>query len=97
MNYETILHAVQADERYLRNLDWGKPRHGHPESTLRAHIEELESNLNRLTHKLPPDAPAKLRLLIHVHDICKPHADRGVAITDPRSHASLGRAFLAEF
>jgi len=39
----------------------------------------------------------KLKLLIHTHDSFKAEATPGVAILDPRSHASLARAFLAEF
>lgn len=35
-------------------------------------------------------------MLIHVHDLFKPQA-RPVAIAHPDSHASLARAFLAEF
>jgi len=30
-----ILDAITADPRYLANLDWGKPRAGHPEGTVR--------------------------------------------------------------
>ena len=37
----------------------------------------------------------KLRLLVHTHDSFKAESKPGVAITDPRSHASLARAFLA--
>lgn len=36
-------------------------------------------------------------MLIHVHDTFKADAKSGVPIVDPRSHASLARAFLAEF
>jgi hypothetical protein len=36
-----------------------------------------------------------LKLLIHTHDSFKAESVPGVAITDPRSHASLVRTFLA--
>ena len=39
----------------------------------------------------------KLRLLIHTHDSFKANADHHAAISAPQSHASLARAFLAEF
>src|SRR6516225_8855630 len=93
--YQTILDAIIADPRYQRNLDWGKPRRGHPEGTVRAHIAELERNLDRLAPRLSEEEHGKLRLLIHTHDTFKGEAESGVAITDPRSHASLARAFLA--
>jgi hypothetical protein len=62
---------------------------------VRAHIAELERNLETLGPKLAGDEYWKLKLLIHAHDSFKAEAQRGVAITDPRSHASLARAFLA--
>lgn len=97
MDYESIFHAVIADPRYQQNLDWGKPRSGHPEGTVRAHIAELEQNLKRLKSKLSDTDYWKLKLLIHVHDSFKAESKSGVPISHARSHASMARAFLAEF
>jgi hypothetical protein len=36
--------------RFQKNLDWGEARSGHPEGTGRAHIAEIEPNLETL-HK----------------------------------------------
>ncbi len=96
-NYLDMLARIVADERYLVNLDWGKPRPGHPEGTVLAHIAELERNLESLRPKLAGDDYWKLKVLIHTHDSFKASAKPDVAIADPRSHASLARAFLAEF
>lgn len=96
-DFAQLLIEIQSDPRYLENLDWGKPRSGHPEGTLRAHLEELDANLRRLSPQLVPDEIARLRVLIHTHDTFKPQASAGVGITHPSSHASLARAFLAEF
>ena len=96
-DYEQILTRIQADERYQRNLDWGRRRKGHPEGTLRKHIKELEGNLNSLRSKFSELDFWKLKVLIHVHDILKPDAEKGVPIVDPRSHASMAREFLSEF
>jgi hypothetical protein len=96
-DYRDIFERFTADARYQRNLDWGQPRPGHPEGTVRAHIAELEDNLNRLRHKLSDEECWKLRLLIHTHDTFKPEAVEGIAISDSRSHASLARAFLASY
>src|SRR4051812_5021505 len=92
-----LLDQIQADERYQANLDWGQPRSGHPEGTVRAHLLELEENLATLRRRLRADEVDSLRVLIHVHDTFKPDALAGVPITHPRSHASLARSFLAEF
>ncbi|QDT52081.1 hypothetical protein Pan44_00890 [Caulifigura coniformis] len=97
MNCEEVLSRIQGDPRYQSNLDWGKPRSGHPEGSVRAHIAELERNLNRLRPRLTALEAAKLRVLIHTHDTFKGDAAEGVPITDPRSHASLARAFLQEY
>lgn len=94
-NYESIFQAITADPQYRRNLDWGQPRKGHPEGTVRAHIEELEQNLKDLAVPQGSEEYWKLMILIHVHDSFKAEATRKVPITDPRSHASLARSFLA--
>jgi hypothetical protein len=96
MDYRSTCDAIVADPRYRANLDWGEPRRGHPEGTVRAHIAELETNLKRLRSKLTEDEVWKLKILIHVHDSFKAEAKSGVPITHPESHASLARAFLAE-
>src|SRR5687768_497601 len=91
------MERILADPRYQANLDWGQPRPGHPEGTVRAHIAELVVNLAALRPKLTDEEAIKLKLLIYTHDTFKRQADPGVAIAHPQSHASLARAFLAEF
>jgi len=94
-DYPTIFAAVASDPRYLANLDWGEPRPGHPEATVRAHIAEIEANLEALRPRLTADDYWKLKLLVHTHDTFKAESLPAVAITHPKSHASLARAFLA--
>lgn len=94
---EPLFQTIIQDRAYLANLDWGKPRRGHPEGTVRAHIAELEQNLESVREELTIDEYWKLRILIHVHDSFKADSQKGVAITDPNSHASLAKAFLARF
>jgi hypothetical protein len=96
-NYEKLFQHLTCDRRYLENLDWGKPRRGHPEGTVRAHIAELEQNLARLPVEVGSEPYWKLMVLIHVHDTFKKDSSKGVSIDDPRSHASLARNFLAHF
>ncbi len=96
-DYKKIFDALTGDSRYQRNLDWGEPRPGHPEGTVRKHIAEVEENLERLRPKLSETDYWRLKILIHTHDSFKGEAQPGVAITSPNSHASLARAFLAEY
>ena len=94
MDYREAFKTVISDQRYLANLDWGEARPGHPEGTVRAHIGEIEPNLEALRPKLTDEDYWKLKLLIHTHDSFKAESKPGVSITDPKSHASLARAFL---
>ena len=96
-NYKEIFETIRGDPRYQRNLNWGQARPGHPEGTVRAHIETLEDNLEDLRHKLSETDYWRLKVLVHTHDTFKSEAQPGVPITAPNSHASLARAFLAEF
>jgi len=97
IEYQAAFESILKDPRYLKNLDWGEARPGHPEGTVRAHLAEIEPNLEALRHKLSDEECWKLKLLVHTHDSFKAEAQAGVAITDPRSHASLARTFLAEY
>ena len=99
MDYPAIFAAITGDPHYQRNLDWGEPRPGHPEGTVRGHIAELERNLEDLAQqgKVSETDTWKLKILIHTHDTFKPDAAPGVPIGDPRSHASLARTFLGHF
>jgi hypothetical protein len=97
MNYRQAFQAVTADPRYLANLDWGESRSGHPEGTVRAHIGEIEPNLEALRAKLAEEDYWKLKLLIHTHDTFKAESQPGVPITHAQSHASLACSFLANY
>jgi hypothetical protein len=97
LNYKEIFDAITSDPRYQRNLDWGEVRPGHPEGTIRAHIAELERNLDELRSKVSETDYWRLKVLVHTHDTFKPQAQSGAPIVAPNSHASLARAFLAEF
>ena len=95
MDYRIVFEAITTAPRYLANLDWGEARPGHPEGTVRAHIAEIEPNMNFLRPKLTDEDYWKLKLLIHAHDTFKAESQPGVPIMHPKSHASLARAFLA--
>ena len=71
-NYEDILNSIRSDPAYETNLDWGKPRSGHPEGSIRKHIAELEDNLKRLRPHLSDEDTGKLQVLIHTHDTFSP-------------------------
>lgn len=94
--YRAAFARLTADARYQRNIHWGEPRSGHPEGSILAHIADLERNAKVLDAHLSETDRWRLRLLIHSHDTFKPDA-ADVKISHPQSHASLAKAFLAEF
>lgn len=96
-DYRKVFGQITNDPRYQRNLDWGQARPGHPEGTVRAHIAEVERNLEALRARVSEVDYWRLKVLIHTHDSFKAEAERSAPITSARSHASLARAFLAEF
>ena len=96
-HYQNIVQRIKNDPGYQQNLDWGKPRSGHPEGTVRAHIAELEQNLEALADTCTEDDYWKLMMLIHVHDSFKKDSKRNVPISDPKSHATLARLFLQRY
>jgi hypothetical protein len=92
-----LVARVISDPRYIINIEYGQPRSGHPEGTVKAHIAELEANLEALKLRIADEQTYwKLKFLIHVHDTFKADATRGVPILDPHSHASLAKVFAAE-
>jgi hypothetical protein len=92
-----IVERVLADPRYLKNIEYGEPRSGHPEGRVKYHIAELEQNLERLAPRISTEQFWKLKFLIHVHDTFKADAIPDSPISSPASHASLARKFAAEF
>ncbi|HXD11434.1 MAG TPA: hypothetical protein VN653_15315 [Anaerolineales bacterium] len=92
-----IVAKVLADPRYLKNIEYGEPRPGHPEGTVRLHIAELEANLEKLAPRISEEQYWRLKFLIHVHDTFKAQAVPDSPIENPHSHASLARRFAAEF
>lgn len=101
-----LLKKIKEDTDYKEWVDWGQARPGHPEGSQRAHIEELEENLEKIKGKVNEEEYWKLMLLIHTHDTFKGKAKRiersdgstmAVPIEDPESHASLAMIFLNKY
>ena len=95
---KAAIQRVVSDPRYLKNIEYGKPRRGYPEGKVRYHIAELEENLESMKLKgISDEQYWKLKFLIHVHDAFKAEAVPNSPITHPNSHASLARKFASEF
>jgi hypothetical protein len=95
---KSAVEQVISDPRYLKNIEYGKPRPGHPEGKVRYHIAELEEKLESMkVMGISDEQYWKLKFLIHVHDTFKAEAVPNSPITHPNSHASLARNFASEF
>jgi hypothetical protein len=92
-----VIEKIKSDPRYKANVEYGKPRNGHPEGKVKSHISELEANLYKVVSFLTEEQFDKLLFLIHTHDTFKAESEKGVAISHHKSHASLARLFAAEF
>lgn len=92
-----IVARVIVDPRYLKNIEYGEPRPGHPEGKVKYHIAELEANLEKLAPRISEKQYWKLQFLIHVHDTFKADAVPDSPIESQHSHASLASAFASEF
>jgi hypothetical protein len=92
-----IVKQIVSDPRYLKNIEYGEPRSGHPEGKVKYHIAELEEILEKFAPRISDEQYWKLKFLIHVHDAFKANAIPNSRIENPNSHASLARKFASEF
>ncbi|HJS17204.1 MAG TPA: hypothetical protein VJ785_00540 [Anaerolineales bacterium] len=92
------LGKILADPIYLRNIEYGEPRPGHPEGKIKNHIADLELNLEQLKSRgISSSEYWKLKFLIHVHDTFKAESEQNVPILHARSHASLARQYASQY
>lgn len=93
-----ILELVKADPRYQKNIEYEPADEAHPEGKIKFHIADLEANLESLAKKGIEESDYwKLKFLIHVHDLFKAEAKRGLPPTHPHNHAYIAREFASEF
>ena len=96
IDYKATFDAIVNDPRYQKTSTGARLGQGIPKERS-AHLAEIEPNLEALRPKLAEVDYWKLKLLVHTHDSFKAESQPGVPITDPKSHASLAREFLASF
>jgi hypothetical protein len=93
-----IIDLIKTDPRYLKNIEYGQPRPGHPEGKIKFHIADLESNLERLQEKgIKSEDYWKLSFIIHTHDLFKIEAEQGTPTLHPQNHATLARKYACQY
>src|SRR3712207_5013454 len=82
---------VSSDRRLLDNLAWGKPRSGHPEGSIAAHVADLLETLADWDE--PAGRRAALRFITLVHDSFKAEVIEKLPKIGRNHHADRARRF----
>ena len=77
------------DPVIVRALEWGKPRHGHPEGAVGAHVKDLLRTLDEWGE--PEPRRSELRFLAIVHDALKYRVRSWLPKTGENHHAMRAR------
>ena len=78
-------HRIAADRRWQEGMEWGRPRRGHPEGTIKAHIGAVLHNVEKFYGESP--MRADLRVIALVHDSFKAEVDESKPRTGENHHA----------
>lgn len=93
---ETQLERRIADAPDWREgVRWGRPRHGHPEGTVQAHVAAVLANVDGLYGGSP--LREQLRLIALVHDTFKYQVEMDRPRTGENHHAMRARRFAERF
>ena len=87
--------AVWENPELRRGLAWGRPRTGHPEGAVGAHVADLLARLDRASES--GERRRALRFVALVHDSFKHAVDRSRPRTGENHHAMRARRFAERY
>jgi hypothetical protein len=87
--------AVTADRELLEGLEWGRPRRGHPEGSVAAHVSDLLATIDSWGE--PSTRRADLRFLALVHDSFKYRVREWMPRTGENHHGLRARRFAERY
>ena len=87
--------AVTADPELQEGLAWGKPRRGHPEGTVGAHVADLLETIERWGET--GQRREELRFLALVHDALKYEVKNWLPRSGENHHAMRARRFAERY
>jgi hypothetical protein len=87
--------AVAGDPVLLRGLAWGRPRRGHPEGSVGAHVADLLETIERWGEA--GERRAELRFIALVHDSLKFRVDERLPKRGENHHAMRARRFAERY
>jgi HD domain-containing protein len=83
------------DPVLLRGLAWGKPRRGHPEGTVGAHVADLLETIDRWGET--GERREELRFIALVHDSLKYRVNNWLPRAGENHHATRARRFAERY
>lgn len=83
------------DPAWQTGVEWGRPRHGHPEGTIKAHIAAVLANIDRFFPK--SHDRNDLRFIALVHDSFKYQVNTDLPRCGENHHAMIARRFAERF
>ena len=83
--------TIVADPEWQEGAAWGKPRSGHPEGMVLAHVLDVLANVDRVA--LDAGDRGRLRLIALIHDTFKHRVNRLRPRTGDNHHATIARRF----
>jgi hypothetical protein len=87
--------AVASDPALREGLAWGKPRRGHPEGSIGAHVADLLETIERWGET--GERREELRFLALVHDAQKNRVQNWRPKTGENHHATRARRFAERY
>lgn len=86
---------ILADPEWREGASWGRPRPGHPEGSVLAHIAEVLDNVERLA--TGGEELERLRLVALLHDTFKHRVDRRAPAVGENHHGMRARRFAERY
>jgi hypothetical protein len=95
INPETVLErTIISTPEFIEGALWGKPRNGHPEGSVIAHIGHVLSNVDKYSTE---ETRLSLRLVAIIHDSFKYKVDRSKPKGGENHHAMIARRFAEKY
>jgi hypothetical protein len=87
--------AITNDPSWKEGALWGKPRKGHPEGSVAAHIKEVLENIDSL--EVSDSQREALRLIALIHDTFKHRVNKNLPLKGENHHATIARRFAEAY
>jgi hypothetical protein len=87
--------AVSGDHELAEGLSWGKPRAGHPEGSVGAHVADLLATIDQWGEQEP--RRSELRFVALVHDAMKGAVKNWLPKVGRNHHAGRARRFAERY